>query len=201
MSPRRADSHLADLSVRDRLQLFMKQLGELRATRLWREQRVRFGLNIEYDGTDLRVSVDRPDEEAMIAYLVRLRPFVLKNEPVNLTSIYNLCFKHARTKQLGARLIVWRSQWKRISRRAGLHVIIDAEELISHKVFDLYMNSIFHTDLGKQRRLEALDSMDGALYHTVFADFVVKASEQVVKLSWMVADALEGDLDEEAAPA
>jgi hypothetical protein len=178
----------------------MKQLAKLRATRLWREQGVQIGLNIEYDGRMTRITVDGPDEDDLLAYLVRLRPFILTNEVVNLTSIWNLCFRHARSDLLRSRLSVWRSQWKQISRRAGLQVIIDDDDLISEKVFGLCVNSIFHTDPDKDQQLEDLDPVTRALYQTVFADFVVKASEQVVKLSWMVSDALEGDLVDDNAP-
>lgn len=199
MSRHRASSRVATLGVRDQLQLFMTQLNALRATRLWREQRVQFDFEVKYDGEVTRVSVYAPDEDGMLAYLVRLRPFILNDEAVNLTNIYNVCFEHARSDQLRARLIVWRAQWKQISRRAGLHVVIDDEELISKDVFDLYVNSIFHTDPEKRQRLDALDPMEGTLYHQVFADFVIKASEQAVKLSWMVTDALESDSVEENA--
>jgi len=188
----------AILSVRDQLQLFMKQLNALRTTRLWREQRVHFELEVKYDGDGTRVVVHEPDEDDMLAYLVRLRPFILNDEPVNLTTVYNVCFRHTLSDQIKARLTMWRAQWKQISRRAGLHVVIDDEELISSEVFDLYVNSIFHTDSERRDRLEALDPMTGGFYYTVFADFVVKSSEQAVKLSWMVTDALEGDLVEDA---
>jgi len=63
------------------------------------------------------------------------------------------------------------------------------------------VNAIFHTDSDKRQRLAALGAIDGVLFHQVFGDFIIAATEQTIELSWIVEDALRSDLVEENASA
>jgi len=163
----------------------------LRNTRAFRENRMQFILTIkgerlnEPDGGTTSFSLEGPDEEMLMHYLVRLRPFILKDEAVNLSRVYKVCRRNA-PEEFKPWVGAARARWREANAGVGLRVQIDNHELNPAEEFDLWVNAIFHTDSDKRKRIQARGDIDGMLAYQVFLGFVIETSNVVLMTAMIV---------------
>ena len=95
---------------------------------------------------DVVVSV-LPDEERSLALLVSFRPFVLENEPIQLSVMYNLAIESIRCVRSQNILRASRTRWKRLRDDWPAVFYSKGTKIRAHKGLRLWMYGyVFHSD-------------------------------------------------------
>ena len=95
---------------------------------------------------DVVVSV-LPDEERSLALLVSFRPFVLENEPIQLSVMYNLAIESIRCVRSQKILSASRTRWKGLRHDWPAIFYSKGTKIRAHKGLRLWMYGyVFHSD-------------------------------------------------------
>lgn len=148
---------------REQLELFVERCEELSKTRLivsgamssigftFKGEAVPEGFKVTYEARE-------PDTDDLRSFLMTFRKFILKDGPIFIERIFNLCHQHLKDDKLKTELIKARAAWRdEMKGFGGIALQVDGKQLTAEYVLDLWINgNYFHDDLDHVRELERL---------------------------------------------
>ena len=184
-----------DMRPRERLELFKARANQLADSRLLKRG-FNPGISIRYERMRGTIFESRePDEEDLRSFLLTFRQFVSNDEPIFLSSIYNLCRQCLTSGELKGYLVQSRDAWKRALRGRGFKIVFDEGRVTPEEVADLWINGwYFHSDNEKMRRLKSLIPEQQIMARWLFLDFVAEATRQVFYVRNLITVALRDGL-------
>jgi len=147
---------------RERLDLFLRLVDELVATRLIRTGALSDALHFSATaGQPAIFSVSVPDEDDFRSFLVCFRHLVANREPATLDQVANILLHKLEPEEpLGQFVSEARDVWRGASKQGPIQVIIDDAEYGPEEVLDLYLNGqYFHSDLTKAGQLDSVGAI------------------------------------------
>lgn len=149
----------AELSVRERLNLFVDRVNELRALRL-----VRAGMPSQYtvtiDGLSQKATYQatEPDEEDLRSFLLLFRQFISSREPVFIHRIIGDCVRFLNDDRRKEQVKIAQEHWKSIFREMDdIQIVVNDKDLSPEYVLDLWINGhYFHNDPDKAQEIRRL---------------------------------------------
>jgi hypothetical protein len=175
--------------------VFLERATALEATTVVREQ-VGSQLKMSWkQGEPLQWRSTEPLAELLDSVLLRLRPFILNEDPAFLTGIHNICHQRLRSDTLRGQLVEIRTRWRAAQRTGILALRINERDLAPEYVMRLWINGwYFHSDPELTAELEQLAPEAHLLTRHVFLDYVYRAIESALRTAAVVRAGLAGDL-------
>lgn len=136
-----------------------------------------------------------PTREALDALVIRLRPFVLDDDPAHLFSVMAICQASLRSDAMRAFLLDVRAEWSASQKRGALGLTFNERVMRPDRVARLWLNGYWFHPNGPER--EELDAMIGPaqlLTRHMFLDYVYGAAEAAIATVDVVKIGLEQDL-------
>jgi hypothetical protein len=175
----------------ERLRLFVRRADELRETRMMRTT-TSVGMTLSFNQAEgTKVALTQPDEDDLRSTLLTLRQSVMKNEPVYLHRIHNLCYRYTTSEVLRGYLREARSQWTQSVEKSagGMRLVLNGQDWSPEFVADVYINGYyFHNNEGKADLLARLGNPERALSKYQFLNFVVETASQVLVVSNIIRE-------------
>lgn len=177
------------------LKLFITRAEELFTTSLGKK-----GISTKYHASrdDINGTVSTlkgPDEEELRSYLLTLRQFLLKEEPIFLNRIYNICRRRANSEDLKNNIKQARQYWKKQQEHNGLIVMIDGNKVKAIEMCNWWINGkYFHNDMDYQEKIAKADQISQDVYRLHFLTFVIDASEHIRYLHNIISEGLRDRL-------
>lgn len=151
------------LEPRQQLELFVRRVNELNQRSIIQQgnfQKLQLRTRIDQSGWSHKLSdVDgKPvDEEAFRSLLLALRPFILENESIFLTKVFDICGRYladnAPREGFNKAKQWWKSDFQR--NRDIIQIFDDDELLTPQMILDVWINGhYFHNDPKHLERFE-----------------------------------------------
>lgn len=181
------------MTDQERLQLFLRKVGELQKTTLVRDgYESGFTLKWSADTGVLSFQAQQPNEESFKALLLCLRHFWLKKEPTYIYSIYNTCHRVLTNDTHKKFLAKSRSFLDKSLKSTGIHLNIDERHYSPEYVWDIYINGLyFHSDSEKMKSIDSLNDHERMLVKNELYGFVNSLCKQVLYVGRVVAHAFD----------
>lgn len=163
------------------LDLFVRRVEELLATRLVASGDLRTNLNIRAAIDEpMRLSVHEPDEEALRSFLLTFRQFVSDREPVFVRRIANLLWTMLTGDEIREHLRRAGTRYGQAVHAGSLKFIADEHHFKPEEALDLWINGrYFHNDERKATTLDRLDPMSAIFVRQVFLELLVEATRYI----------------------
>lgn len=146
------------ISATQRIELFLERWRDIEQRRVIRESKLK-SLNFRVSYTPAGVSYELPDidEEDWRSFLMTFRQFVLRDEPVFVNKIFDLCYLAIEEGKQKDFLIAMRKEWKRTMKYGGPTSLIDgSKELSTDDIIRVGLyTGYFHND---KERIQLLKS-------------------------------------------
>jgi hypothetical protein len=150
----------AQISIRERMELFVIRANQLRNTRLVTSGAL-FQFKFKSGSSSNRPSATSPqvDRDDLRSFMSLFRQFILSNDPVNISRALSDGIRSTADKDLRERLLEMQEAWKKFYIRGGLiPTIINDETLTSECAFDLIANAGYaHNDPNRAQVLNDLE--------------------------------------------
>ena len=173
---------------KDCLDLFLRRIDELRATRLIQSGALSdaFHLGTTAGGPAI-FSVSVPDEDHFRSFLLAFRHLVAEREPAKLDRVANILLQHLGHNQLRETTIQAREAWRRERKRGPMRLVIDGRDYGPERVLDLYLNGrYFHSDASKARELGSVGAIGERLTRQQLNAMLVSGVNYASRLHWIV---------------
>jgi hypothetical protein len=164
-------------------------LGE--ADRLRKTRMIAQGMEVDYEfswnhETGQQHKATLPPEDDVAAFLHRLRPFVLQQEPFFLPKVMNLLRKTVDNKKFNSILNVQTDRF--FGRFKGLTIATDTLDLTSDDTVLKWLNALeYHRDADKQKELrEAASAIPAESQRAIFLAAMVSKAGTVLTLAEMI---------------
>jgi hypothetical protein len=146
-------------------------------------------------GGPLQWQSSEPAPDVLDSAILRLRPFILNDDPVFLYGIHNICRRRLRSDSLRVEVERIRAAWSKAQRSGGMALTIDEHDLSPEYVTNLWINGFyFHTEPALRAELEQLVPEAMLLTRHLFLDYVYRALECVLGTAEIVRAGLASDL-------
>ena len=165
---------------REKLELFVDKVNELRDTTLMRENGLSYRYNVKGKRDNpVEFELDEPDEGKLRDYLLTFRRFV-SNEDVSFNHILNICQKRFTNVEQKQQLPIIRQLWLETRQHSGLKLVIDGKEVSAEEISDMWLNGLyFHDDLDPREFLRNLPPLIYAHYLCNFFEKDAQATREV----------------------
>lgn len=190
MSSRKKDT--AERTDCEKLELFVRKYNELTETALAKKGfRPILGYIIN-NTSGLNMRLAQPDEEELRSFLLALRQFISKEEPVFLDHIYNICSKRLIGDELKVLLADSRKLWAKAQEVSGIELLIDGNKISGLEVWRIWTNGkYFHNDLRYQQMLGQASPESLAFLRFNFLTFIGMTTQCVRNLASFILKALD----------
>jgi len=177
---------------REKLELFVDKVNELRDTTLMRKNGLRYHFNLKGErDKPVEFKLEEPDEGELRDYLMTFRRFV-SNEDVSLNHIINICQKRLTNVEQKQQLPTVRQLWSETRQHSGLKLVMNGKEVSAEKISDMWLNGrYFHDDLDYRELLDSLPSLIYADLREKFLNFVIQASRIIIYMGLLVDTSLQ----------
>ncbi len=173
-----------------RMELFVARAEELRNTSAVQRglhHSVTIRLHKDHTG---EVEEHAPNEAEFLAFLVVFRKFILKDEPVFLSAMLNLCEKLLADDDLRDKLRDGRKEWK-AARRTGIGFEMNGRKLPPEETADIWIQGrIFHDD-EKAAIFDNLPPPAYAFLRAQFMDYIFRTTEVILYVATVINKALQ----------
>ena len=190
------------MDVSGRFDRFLEKVDYLLAASMW-DRQDKIGFTVEFKADEGgKMNTQGPSDEELEVVLLRLRPFLLEDSPVNIFSVHNLCEQAIRDDELRGLLRQARAVWSTERKAGPLKVVLGERHLKPLDIADLFLNGrYFHDDETKKAELGALPGMIAGLAKYLFLEFVVEATRQAGYMASVIREARSRAALDEAPPA
>ncbi len=180
---------------REKLELFVNRIDELRETRLAKSG-FKIGRKIHGElGQPVEYTLEQPDEADLKKYLMTFRHFIAQEEDIFLFRIFGICHRKLIVNEVKQDLIQKREWLKQIEQHNWMPLEMNGHKVTPLQVTDMYLNGkYFHNDLGHQQFLDSLPPFIAQELRYRFLDFVVNTSRIALHMRTAVNHAFEENL-------
>jgi hypothetical protein len=191
-----------NLLVRERFGLFVDRAEQLDRTTLVRN-RFASQLKVHFEQRlPPVISTVEPNEDSLRSFLLLFRQFLLADDPVFISAIFNLAERHLTSDELRDGIREARQAWRQTLSTGELRLVVNRAELTPETLLDLWINGFyFHNDLEKAARLRTLFAPVGAIARTVFLSAAIDLTGLVLYTGNTLRIALNEGLISETARA
>ncbi len=192
---RKRAAKAASRSIRDPLErftIFCEKAKELRESD-W----ARGGLGVKASESwnaaegEIKIIIKEPQETPLKAFLLTFRHFILRDGPIHIDSIYNLCAVHITDEKYREYLIKSRDFYRNALHSSAIDLIQNGENISTEYIVDLLINGqYFHSDNDKRKALRELSPAKFA-YMSNFLNFVHRATTQIFYVDDVIRAALK----------
>lgn len=193
MSRRKSTTGATDkLGEQKKLRLFVRRVEELGQTS-FAQKELELKLRFHWKNDQgLSVQFDQPNEDGLRSFLLGFRQFTLKDEPVNMDHIYNLCQRELTDDEAKQYLRECRDGWKEALRKSGFEFVLNGKEISPEYAAHIWINGYyFHNDADLQEALDKLLPPDAALVRYQFLTFVAVTTQYLCCMRDVVIRGLE----------
>lgn len=190
------------MRARERLGLFVDDADRLRAspylaTAAAQGRFNRMQIHWDRDSGTTTFNTVEPSDEALDVLLLRMRPFLLQNEPSNIDGIFNLCDRLLRSDELRGYLRKSRRIWREAQKSMGLgvQVAMNDRDMSPARAAQLvlYGSGFYHRDEVKWPEWQELGDFNQTVTKSMFLVYLATAIERVTHASVVVRAALTLD--------
>ncbi|GAI02164.1 unnamed protein product [marine sediment metagenome] len=183
------------MTQREQLACFVERTDELKRTRL-----IRHGFH--YNSTmswnkmrGLKFTIQKPDEDDLRSFLLTFRQFVANDEPIFMPKIYNIVHQFSKNKVIRNYAARSRNEWKKSLKAGGFKLIYNNKHIEPEYIANLWLNGYyFHNDSNKQKILKELLPHEEFFVRTIFLDFLIECTRQILYLGYLVKVGLREDV-------
>jgi len=173
---------------------FHKKATELRESKLL-PQILSVGFSVKGNQSGFSLTVKKPDETDLRAYLTTFRQFIMKSERIYMDGIYGTLQEHLGDEKFKGYLNKSKVLWQKAHNEAGIALIYNGRELSPLEITDLFLyGDIFHSDVKKEAALNELPPPLRDLFMFQFLEFIHRATIQILYVDQIVNKALEENL-------
>ena len=176
-----------DMTAEEQLNAFLKSLDQLAHTRLG-QSGMESGVTIRFDQTKgLESELCEPEESDLRDFLMTLRHFVLKDEPVHVERIANIVWQSISSDQIRDELKKARAAWKQQNRTGDINYVINQKRIEPADLLDLWLNGYYFHPWGwKRKALEEITHTMPHLTRYMFLQLVIDLARYVVYLGTVI---------------
>lgn len=177
---------------REKLELFVDKVNELRDTTLMRKNGLRYDFNLKGErDKPVEFRLEEPDEGELRDYLMTFRRFV-SNEDVSLNHILNICQKRLTNVEKKQQLSTVRQLWSETRQHSRLKLVMNGKEVSAEEISDMWLNGrYFHDDLDHRELLDSLPPLIYTDLRAKFLNFVIQASRIIIYMGLLVDTLLQ----------
>ena len=179
---------VTDATATERLELFLKRAHELERLRFYPKRNDwQVVCTAPYESTF-------PDDEELRSFLLSLRHFFLKRDPVYLDEIWSLALERLDDPELKAWALK-NCERTRCAREGLFRYTIAAKEYGPYDVFDIYINAgLFHNDPDKLKFWAGLTPFMASCWKASVHQFIDAAVGEIDYLKAVVHVVLDPTL-------
>ncbi len=180
---------------REKLELFVNRVNELRNTRL-----AKIGFNIEYklqgqQGQLVESELKQPAEADLKDYLMTFRHFISEREDVFLNHIFSICRRQLPSGGIKQNLAQACQFFEQVKLHSAASFRMNENEYTPLQVTNIYLNGkYFHNDLAYQQLLNNLPSCIADVFRFHFLNFVINTSRIILYVQIIVKHAFKENL-------
>ncbi len=185
-----------EMNIKMRLELFREQVVALKERNLMQK-----GYKASITLTPHRekvwnIEVSWPDEDDLRAFLTVFRLFILDNEPVFLSRIYNICIEHVKDGEVKQSLEKNRRYFHHMHRQGVMGFTYQGNEVTPKDAVDLFINGkyLHIKDEEKRNMLKDLPDLDEGLFKFQFNDFLLQAIKHIFYMDRVIKKVLDENL-------
>lgn len=146
-------------------------------------------------GGPTRWTSREPAAELLDSLVIRVRPFLLEEDPAHLFSILKICDNSLRSDQIRSFLADVRQEWATSQRRTLISLNTDGRDIRPDLAARLWLYGYwFHPNGPERAELEAMFGPAKLLTRHMFLDYVYGAAEAALAAADAVRVGLEQDL-------
>jgi hypothetical protein len=177
---------------REKLELFVDNVNELRSTALMRKDGLRFEFTVR-GGKDETTTfeLEQPDEGELRDYLVAFRRLVSKGD-ASLGRILNICQRRLADGERRQQLPTVRQLWAETKQHSGLKLVMNGQVTSAEEILGVWLNGkYFHDDLNHRELLASLSPLMYANLRASFLSFITQASNIILYVGSLVDASLQ----------
>lgn len=172
-----------------KLKAYLLHMQELSSTKIGREG-MNPRLNVEWkEGEQMTFSADLPPVDDLLAYLLRLRPFLLQNEYASFESVYGILRRRINNEHFRQFLKTQMKFFKGEVIASTFKITVNNTIIVnSEKTLMDWLNSYeYHRDQEKREKLQSVFNImtdDGA--KAIFVMLVVDKANAIKRIAYFV---------------
>ena len=175
----------------DRFREFSFRVEALANTTLARSKQLGSSFEIAWrEDSTATFRTSDPRSDAFRAYLMEFRPVYSDREPVYLPRVRTRLWERLDDGELKDHVEAIQARYKRALAGGFMDLKVDDQRLKGESTLDLVMNSMFHHDVDKRRRLDEMHVIPRMMTDYLMVDTVVEVSRCAFHLRWAIEVAL-----------
>jgi hypothetical protein len=180
---------VADLyDDQETLDLFLEQTDKLARSPLLASGGLSTSLEVNFaPGGPSTLTVKRPDQTELGAFLLTFRTFVADRSPIEFHRVQRVYRANVRSDELIAQAEDAGRAWREACRSSPIAVQINEQTLRPDKVLDLWIDGeYFHLDRRKRDDLKALGPLGAVMTEEVLKSLLLAATKYVFDLQGLI---------------